>query len=281
MEIENSHEITQRLKPTADLINYLSDQPLYAHCREQIMSACHLIDRCCLRVQTDDIDSDLNNLCIQTARYEETIFQYASTDHLPRLAIWVRQYSACRSATDDQAHAAYIMACAYKALEALSDWMRAAEQDAWAFTSEIPDWPWDLYCEFVERQMDPYARINALNQYALHLEPISSLLSLTDDELTPIAAEAIKNAIRRKGGVISGIDRNEDISKRDAALIKQARSFQAKGMTDRNLSTAVHRWLERQIAKPAKQRPKWIVFETEKALTRKQVNSILKRYWVL
>jgi hypothetical protein len=268
-------------KPSAGLIEFLAAQPLYTLCREQIMSACHLIDQCCLRVQTDDINSDLNTLCIQTIRHEEAIFQYASTDVAARLANWVRQYGTCPSATDDQAHAAYIMACAVKALEVLSDWMRVAEQDAWSHTKEKPDWPWDLYCEFVEMQVNPDERIEALEQYVMYLEPVASLPSLQNDELLPFAIKTIKNAIRRKGGVLSGKDRNEEISDRDAAIVNHARSLLQNGMSHRNVTTAVHCWLEREIAKPAKQRLNWIPLETEKALTRKQVNSILKRYWVV
>ncbi len=245
------------------------------------MSACHLIDQCSVRVQTDDINSDLNTLCIQTTRHEEAIFQYASTASSARLADWVRQYGACPSATDDQAHAAYIMACAVKALEVLSDWMRVAEQDAWSHTTEIPDWPWDLYCEFVEMQVTSDERIEALEQYVMHLEPIVSLPSLQDDELLPFAVKTIKNAVRRKGGVLSGMDRNEEISDRDAAIVNHARGLLRKGISHRNVTTATHCWLEREITKPIKQRLEWIPLETEQALTRRQVNSILKRYWVL
>lgn len=274
-------ESCEHPKPSAGLIEFLASQPLYALCREQVMSACQLIDQCSVRVQTDDINSDLNTLCIQATRHEEAIFQYASTDTSARLADWVRQYGACPSATDDQAHAAYIMACAVKALEVLSDWMRVAEQDAWSHTKEIPDWPWDLYCEFVEMQVNSDERIEALEQYVMHLEPIISLPSLQDDELLPFAVKTIKNAVRRKGGVLSGMDRNEEISDRDAGIVNHARGLLRKGISHRNVTTATHCWLEREIAKPIKQRLEWIPLETEKALTRKQVNSILKRYWVL
>lgn len=274
-------ESCEHPKPSAGMIEFLASQPLYALCREQVMSACQLIDQCSVRVQTDDINSDLNTLCIQTTRHEEAIFQYASTDTSARLADWVRQYGACPSATDDQAHAAYIMACAVKALEVLSDWMRVAEQDAWSHTTEIPDWPWDLYCEFVEMQVNSDERIEALEQYVMHLEPIVSLPSLQDDELLPFAVKTIKNAVRRKGGVLSGMDRNEEISDRDAAIVNYARSLLRKGISHRNVTTATHCWLEREIGKPIKQRLEWIPLETEKALTRKQVNSILKRYWVV
>ena len=268
-------------KPSARLIEFLAAQPLYALCREQIMNVCHLIDQCRLRIQTDDINSDLNTLCVQTTRHEEAIFQYASTDAYARLADWVRQYGTSPAATDDQAHAAYIMACAVKALEALSNWMRAAEQDAWSHTTERPDWPWDLYCEFVERQVNPDERIEALDLYMMYLEPIASLPSLQDDELLPFAVKTIKNAVRRKGGVLSGMDRNEEISDRDAAIVDHARSLLQKGMSRRNVTTAAHCWLEREVAKPTKQRPKWISPETEKALTRKSVEAILKRNFVV
>jgi len=281
VSVINIQESCESPKPSAGLIEFFATQPLYALCREQVMSVCHLIDECCLRIQTDDINSDLNTLCIQTTRHEEAIFQYASTDTSARLADWVRQYGNCPSATDDQAHAAYIMACAVKALEVLSDWMRVAEQDAWSHTTEKPNWPWDLYCEFVEMQINSDERIEALEQYVMYLEPIASLPSLQDDELLPFAVKTIKNAVRRKGGVLSGMDRNEEISDRDAAIVNYARSLLKKGMSHRNITTATHCWREREIAKPTKQRSEWIPLETEKALTRKQVNSILKRYWVV
>jgi hypothetical protein len=279
--VTHIQEPCERLKPSASLIEFLSAQPLYALCREQIINACHLIDQCCLRIQTDDLDSDLNTLCIQTTKHEEEIFQYASTDASPRLAEWVRHCTDCDSATDDQAHAAYIMACAVKALESLSDWMRATEQDALPKGWKTPDWPWEFYCEYVETQVNPDDRIDALDLYALYLEPIASLPSLQDDELTPFAVATIKNAIRRKGGVFSGKDRNTEMSERDTAIINQARSFLKKGMPRRNVTTAVHRWLEREVAKPAKLRPDWISVETSKALTRKRVEDILKQHKVL
>lgn len=267
---------------TAGLIEYLSAQPLYEFCREQLADVCYLIDQCCLRIQSGGIDSDLSSMCIKTTMHEETIFQYASTDNRARLAHWVRQYSNCYSASEREAHAAYIMACAVKALGTLADWMRAADQEAWSHTSEPPtDWPWDLYCQFVEMQVDPDERIEALDQYVLYLEPIISLPCLINDELTPITDRAIKNAIRKKGGIISGIERAKDISVRDAAIVNQGRHYLASGMSGRNIATKVHSWLKQEVAKPPKQRPEWIALETEKALTRKSVETILKRNFVL
>jgi hypothetical protein len=214
--------------------------------------------------------------------HEETIFQYASTDTRARLAHWVRQYSECGTTSDRDAHAAYIMACAVKALGELNDWMRTTDQKAWSHLSEPPtDWPWELYCQFVEMQANPDERIEALDQYVLHLEPIISLPCLIDDELTPIADRAIKNAIRKKGGIISGMERSKDTSARDAAIVKQGMHYLAKGMPERNIPTAVHAWLEREVARPLKQRPEWIPLETQKALTRKSVEAILKRNFVL
>jgi hypothetical protein len=275
-------QITFHTAFTVDLIQYLSAQPLYELCREELADVCYLIDQCCLRIQTGDIDSDLSSMCIKTTIHEETIFQYASTDTRARLAHWVRQYSNCYSASEREAHAAYIMACAVKALGSLNDWMRAADQEAWSHISEIPtDWPWDLYCQFVEMQVDPDERIQAIDQYVLYLEPITSLPCLIDDELTPTAGRAIKNAIRRKGGIISGKERNEEISARDAAIVNQGRHYLAKGIPERNVSTTVHAWLEREVAKSPKQRPKWIALETERALSRKSVEAILKRNYVL
>lgn len=275
-------QITSHSALTSGLIKYLSAQPLYELCHEQLADVCYLIDQCCLRIQTNDIDSDLSSMCIKTTMQEETIFQYASTDNRARLAHWVRQYSKCFSASDREAHAAYIMACAVKALGALADWMRAVDQQAWSHISEPPtDWPWDLCCQFVEMQVDPGERIEALDQYVLYLEPITSLPCLINDELTPITDRAIKSAIRCKGGIISGMERSKDISARDVAIVNQGRHYLASGMPERNVATKVHSWLSREVAKPPKQRPEWIALETEKALTRKSVETILIRNFVL
>ncbi|POA49439.1 hypothetical protein C1893_07035 [Pseudomonas sp. MPR-ANC1] len=129
--------------------------------------------------------------------------------------------------------------------------------------------------------MDPRERIEALEQYVLHLEPITSLPCLIDDELTPIADRAIKNAIRKKGGVVSGIGRAQDMTTRDAAITKQALHYLASGMSHRDITSKVHSWLEQEVAKPLAQRPEWIALETEKALSRKSVEAILKRNFVV
>jgi hypothetical protein len=278
----NDHHPILHSALTAGLIKYLSGQPLYELCREQFADVCYVIDECCLRIQTGDFDSNLSSMCIKTMLHEETIFQYASTDTKARLAHWVRQYTNCYSASEREAHAAYIMACAVKALGALADWMRETDQEAWSHTSEPPtEWPWDLYCQFIEMQVDPNERIQALDQYVLYLEPITSLPCLIIDELRPIADRAIKNAIRSKGGIISGMERKKDISGRDAAIVHQGRHYLASRMPERNVATAVHAWLKREVAKPPKERPEWITLETEKALTRKSVETILKRNFVL
>jgi hypothetical protein len=267
---------------TAGLIHNLSGQPLYKYCKEQLADVIELIDQCCVRIQTGDIDGDLSSMCIQTTMHEETIFQYASTDNRARLAHWVRQYSKCHSASEREAHAAYIMACAMKALGALVDWMRDADKAAWSHVAEPPtDWPWDIYCQFVEMQVDPNERIQAVDQYVLYLEPITSLPCLINDQLFPIADRAIKNAIRSKGGIVSGMERNKDIVARDAAIIHQGRHYLASGMPERNIATAVHAWLKREVAKPPKQRLDWITLETEKAISRKSVDTILKSNFVL
>ncbi|WP_282354420.1 hypothetical protein [Pseudomonas sp. PS01303] len=267
---------------TSGLRGYLSDQSLYALCREQLTDVCYLIDQCCLRVQTGGIDSDLSSMCIKTTEHEETIFQYASTDHKARLAHWVRQYSNCYAASEREAHAAYIMACAVKALGVLADWMHEADQKIWSYVSKLPtDWPWDFYCNFVETQIDPEERIEALDQYALYLQPITSLPCLIDDELTPVADRAIKNVIRTKGGIISGIERAQEMSARDAAITKQGRHYSASGMSKRDITTKVLSWLKTEVAKPPAQRPEWIALETEKALSRKSVEVILKRNFVV
>ena len=276
------HQPILHLALSRGLFSYLSVQPLYYLCREQVVDACHLIDQCCQRIHGDDINKDLASMCIQTTIHEEAIFQYASTDTRARLAHWVRIYSSCYSASERDAHSAYIMACAVKALEALVSWMHTADQEAWSHVSEPPtDWPRDLYFQFVEMQVDPNKRIEVLDQYVLYLEPITSLPCLTADELRPIAHRAIKNATRKIGGIISGIDRNEEISVRDAAIVKQGLHYRTAGMSKRNVATKVHAWLQREIAKPPKQRPEWIALETEKALTRKRVEAILKRYFAL
>nr|WP_194246819.1 hypothetical protein [Pseudomonas syringae] len=113
------------------------------------------------------------------------------------------------------------------------------------------------------------------------MEPITSLPCLIADELKPIADRAIKNAVRKKGGIISGMERHEEISVRDAAIVKQGRHYRSVGMPERNVTTAVHAWLKREVAKPPKQRSGWLTLETEKALTRKSVEAILKRHFVL
>jgi hypothetical protein len=276
------HQITPRSALTAGLIAHLSAQPLYELCREQLADVCYLIDQCCLRIQTGENDSDLSSMCIKTTMHEETIFQYASTDHRTRLAHWVRQYSNCYSATDREAHAAYIMACAVKALGVLNDWMHTADKAAWMHITAIPtDWPWDLYCQFVESQVDTNQRTQALDEYVFQLEPITTLPCLIDDELTPVADRAMRKAIRSKGGIISGMERSKDISARDAAVVKQGEHYLSKGMPERNVKTAVHAWLKREVAKPLNQRPEWVTLELEKALTRKSVETILKRNFVL
>lgn len=267
---------------TAGLLQYLSGQPLYELCNEQITDLCELINQCCVRIQNGDISSDMSSMCIQTTMHEEAIFQYASTDKKNRLAHWVRQYSRCPSASERDAYAAYVMACAVKALSALADWMRSTEDEAWSHVAEPPtDCPWDIYCLVVEGQVDPIERIQALEQYVLFLEPITTLPCLISDELTPIAYRAIKNAIRTKGGIISGMERNEEISARDTAIIRQGRHYVDSGMSRRNVTTAVHAWLEREVSKPPKQRAEWLTLETEKALSRKSVEAILKRNFVL
>lgn len=273
---------------SSGLLKSLSAQPLYNLCREQVADACHLIDQCWLRIHREDINKDLadmkdlGSMCIQTMIHEESIFQYASTDTRARLAHWVRMYSGYYSVSERDAHAGYIMACAVKALEALVNWMQTADQDAWSHVPEPPtDLPRDLYCELVEMQVDPDERIQTLDDYAFYLKPITSLPCLVDDELRPIAERAIKNAIRKKGGLISGMERNEEISVRDAAIVKKGLHYRAAGMSKRNIATKVHAWLQGEVAKPPKQRPEWIALETEKALTRKRVEAILKRYFVL
>jgi hypothetical protein len=282
------HKVILHSALGSGLLKSLSAQPLYDLCRGQVADACHLIDQCWLRIHSDDINKnladmkDLGSMCIQTMIHEESIFQYASTDTKARLTHWVRMYSGYYSVSERDAHAGYIMACAVKALEKLVNWMQTADQEAWSYVSEpLTDWPRDLYCQLVEMLVDPDERIQSLDDYALYLKPITSLPCLADDELRPIAERAIKNAIRKKGGLISGMERNEEITVRDAAIVKKGLHYRAAGMSKRNVATKVHAWLQGEIAKPPKQRPEWIALETEKALSRKRIDAILKRYFVL
>ena len=102
-----------------------------------------------------------------------------------------------------------------------------------------------------------------------------------DNDITELASAAMKSATKRKGGILSGTDRNEDISVRDAAIVQYARELRDKGLPRRNVTTMVHRWLENQVALPSLQRPEWLPPEVEKALTRRQVDAILDRYEVV
>lgn len=281
MKMAGSAPAHQQPKPSFGLIEHLSAQPLYLLCCDEILHACQLIDQCCIRIQTDDINSELNTLCVKVSQLEEAISQYAMTGPSQHLADLVRQYSGCHFATDDQAHAAYIMACAVKALEVMSDWMLETEQNALPKGMKVPECPWDFYREFVERQVNETERIEALNMYVIYLEPITTLPALKGDESRPLALYAIREATRRKGGLHSGQDRNKEMSTRDAALVKKARTLLHNGMPRRSVTTAVHRWFEQQVAKPSKERPKWVALETDKALTRKRVEAILKEHKVL
>ncbi|MEF9674423.1 hypothetical protein QNM99_29745 [Pseudomonas sp. PCH446] len=129
-------------------------------------------------------------------------------------------------------------------------------------------------------QVDPNERIQALDQYALYLEPITTLPCLINDELTPIADRVIRNAIRSKGA--SSAAWRVIKTSLPATLQSFIRAhYLASGMPERNIATAVHAWLKREVAKPPKQRLDWINLETEKALSRKSVDTILKRNFVL
>ncbi|WP_433786730.1 hypothetical protein [Pseudomonas frederiksbergensis] len=278
MNVSEIGEGIQWPNSTTGLIEYLSAQPLYPLCREQILHACQLIDQCCLRIHLDGIDGALNSMCIKVTQHEETISENAMSAPPEYLARSVRQYGQCDFATDDQAYAAYIMACAVKALEVLNYWMCDVEQSALPKGIPLPDWPWDFYCEYVERQVNEDDRIDALDLYVVHLEPITVLPALRHDELRPLAISAIREATRRKGGLYSRKDRVKEMSERDSALVKKARALMRNGTSRRDVTTAVHRWLEQQVAKPPKQRPKWIALEIDKALSRKRVEAILKQH---
>lgn len=276
MNVSEIDEGIQWPNSTAGLIEYLSAQPLYFLCREQILHACQLIDRCCLRIHLNGIDVALNSMCIKVTQHEETISENAMSAPPEYLARSVRQYGQCDFVTDDQAFAVYIMACAVKALEVLNDWMCDVEQSALPKGIPMPDLPWDVYCEYVERQVNENDRIDALDLYVIHLEPITVLPALRRDELRPLALNAIREATRRKGGLLSGKDRVNEMSERDSALVEKARALMLDGTSRRNVTTEVHRWFKQQVAKPRKQRPDWIALETDKALSRKRVEAILK-----
>jgi len=279
----NASEIGESIQwpsSTADLVEYLSAQPLYPFCHKQIMHACQLIDRCRSRLLLAGLGDDLNSMCISVTQREEAISQnamYAPPEYLARA---VRQYGRCDLVSDDQAYAMYIMACAVKALEVLNDWMRDAEQSALPSGIPMPDWPWDFYCEYIESQVNEDDRIDALDLYVTHLEPITILPALCRDELRPLALSAIREATRRKAGIISGKDRVDEVSERDVALVEKARALKLEGMSRRYVTTEVHRWFKQQVAKPYKQRPAWISQETDKALSRKRVEAILKQHRV-
>ncbi|MBD8671498.1 hypothetical protein IFT61_27445 [Pseudomonas lurida] len=268
-------------KPTARLIEYLSTQPLYALCDEQIRDACHLIDQCVFRIQANGVASYLNSLFIETVRSEESILRCATTPPRYLLADGIRNLTRCQSASDEEAYGAYAMACALKAIESLSDWMQASEQHAVSMNWRILALPWEEFCQEIASEIKPDERIDALENYVAHLEVVTSLISLYDDEITDLASVAIKTATRQKGGVFSGIDRKDDMNERDAAIVKQALSLLGNGMSRRAVTTAVHRWLEREVAKLGNERPDWIPLETTKALTRKRVEAILKQQKVL
>lgn len=279
----NASEIGESIQwpsSTADLVEYLSAQPLYSLCREQILHACQLIDQCRLRINRAGLGNTLNSLCIKVTQNEETISENAMSAPPAFLANTVRQHGRSEFVTDDQAHAVYIMACAVKALEVLNDWMFDVERTALPKGIPMPDWPWDFYCEYVEGQVNEDDRIDALDLYVIHLEPITYLPALRRDELRPLALSAIREATRRKGGLLSGKDRVADMSERDITLVEKARALLHDGMSRRHVTTEVHRWLTQQVAKPYKQRPNWISQETDKALSRKRVEAILKQHKV-
>lgn len=265
---------------TGDLIEYLSAQPLYSLCREQIVHACQLIDRCRLRLHQPGLGDALNSVCIKVTQYEEIISENAMSAPPEFLANAIRQHGRCDFVTDDQAYAVYIMACAVKALEVLNDWMCDVEQTALPKGIPMPDWSWDFYCEYVERQVNEDDRIDALDLYVIHLEPITILPALRRDDLRHLALSAIREATQRKGGLLSGKDRVNEISERDSALVEKARVLMFEGTSRRHVTTEVHRWLQQQVAMPRKQRPAWMALETDKALSRKRVEAIIKQHKV-
>lgn len=274
-------DLTAGVQPTAKLIEYLSVLPLYALCAEQIQDACRILDECTSRLVVSDVTDDLKLLCIEAIRNEESIFQFATTPPVTRLADGIRHFTCCESASDEEAYAAYAIACAIKAIESLNDWMQATAEDAVSTNWKILELQWEDFETAVVTEVSPYERIEALDSYVAHLEVITSLLSVYDNDITELASAAMKSATKRKGGILSGMDRKEEISVRDAAILHQARHLLDKGLHRRNLATKVHRWLENQVSLPSHRKPDWLPQEVDKALTRRQVDAILNRHGVV
>lgn len=266
---------------TKRLIEHLSTYPLYRDCREPIWDACRIVDLCCPRLPTPESDSTLKDVCVNAVRYEEAIFQYASTDPPARTALWIRHFTECRSATDEQAFFTYALGCSIKALGELTHWMCSSIEDAIAADWQILELSWEDFCRGVESSVTTLSRIQALELYAHRLDSINHLPALKNSEFAPVALEAIKAANRIKGGVLSGEDRNDENAQRDAALVARGEALKTAGMPERSVSSAVHRWLQAQIEIPPQQRPAWLTPETDKAITRKSVESVLRREGVV
>lgn len=281
MDLIDGIDLTTDVQPTAKLIEYLSILPLYTFCGEQIQDACRILDECTYRLVASGATDDLKLLCIEAIRNEESIFQFASTPPISRLADGIRNSTRCESASDEEAYAAYAIACAIRAIESLNDWMQATAEDAVSTNWKILELPWEDFETAVATEVSPYERIEALDNYVAHLEVITSLLSVYDNDITELASAAMKSATKRKGGILSGMDRKDEISVRDGAILHQARHLLDQGLHRRNLTTKVHRWLENQVSLPSQQRPDWLPPEVEKALTRRQVDAILNRHGVV
>lgn len=281
MDLIDGIDLTADVQPTAKLIEYLSILPLYTFCGEQIQDACRILDECTYRLVASGATDDLKLLCIEAIRNEESIFQFASTPPISRLADGIRNSTRCESASDEEAYAAYAIACAIRAIESLNDWMQATAEDAVSTNWKILELPWEDFETAVATEVSPYERIEALDSYVAHLEVITSLLSVYDNDITELASAAMKSATKRKGGILSGMDRKDEISVRDGAILHQARHLLDQGLHRRNLTTKVHRWLENQVSLPSQQRPDWLPPEVEKALTRRQVDAILNRHGVV
>ena len=281
MDLIDGIDLTADVQPTAKLIEYLSILPLYTFCGEQIQDACRILDECTYRLVASGATDDLKLLCIEAIRNEESIFQFASTPPISRLADGIRNSTRCESASDEEAYAAYAIACAIRAIESLNDWMQATAEDAVSTNWKILELPWEDFETAVATEVSPYERIEALDNYVAHLEVITSLLSVYDNDITELASAAMKSATKRKGGILSGMDRKDEISVRDGAILHQARHLLDQGLHRRNLTTKVHRWLENQVSLPSQQRPDWLPPEVEKALTRRQVDAILNRHGVV
>jgi len=263
--------------PAASLMSYFHALPLFELCDELVRDACGLVKQAFLLMQADPV-ADVQTLCANTLRYEDSIFQYASTDSRCSIAKWVLHYSPEVDATDSQATYAYILAVSIRALGVIREWIHETVEKAISLKPTILSAPWEAFCSEVELHARPDDRIRALEDFVLCLEPITMMSTVEDADTVPMARSAIRSALRKKGGLLSGEDRREELTARDQALIAHALGLINRGLARRNVPTRVHDWLVRQVSLPAHSRPKWLPVDVDKALTRRQIASILRKH---